>query len=100
MEGHLTACRELTFGTYPTARPGSTLYLMNNHSIAPTSVPQSFFLDGRAECGECGAHVRPSTATRALVRISNPPRGTAWCSVCCTTTDYELESRPVVQLFG
>ena len=64
---------------------------MNNHWIAPTSVPRTVFLDGRAECHVCGAHVRPSMATKAFVRIVVASTATAWCSVCTMTTEYDLE---------
>ena len=83
----------MTFGTYPESQSRSTLYLMNYHWTVPTSVARATFLDGRAECQKCGAHVRPSMETSAFVRISSASTGTAWCSVCCTRTEYDLEPR-------
>ena len=64
---------------------------MNTYKLAPTPVLRTLFLDGHAECQKCRAHVRPSMAMTALVRVSNVPTATAHCSVCSTLNDYVLE---------
>jgi hypothetical protein len=46
------------------------------------SRPQRVFADNRAECRLCGAHVR--------INYRNAKSAAAWCSVCCTTSVYNL----------
>jgi len=74
---------------------GSTLYLMNNYWTRPTPVLRSLFLGDQAECRTCHAHVRPSIVTRAFVRKASASTASAWCTVCSTTTEYDLEPRCV-----
>jgi len=66
---------------------------MNNYWTKPTSVLRGLFLDGHAECRTCHAHVRPSMVTSAFVRRATASKASAWCPVCSTTTDYDLEPR-------
>jgi hypothetical protein len=66
---------------------------MNNYAMSPTPVLRTLFLDGHAECRTCRAHVRPSKASVASARTSSARIESAWCSVCCTRTDYELQPR-------
>jgi putative hemolysin len=69
---------------------------MATYTITPLSVPRSHFLDGLAECATCGAHVQPSMTTSAFVRRSVASSASAFCAICGTTTDYQLEPRRVV----
>jgi hypothetical protein len=69
---------------------------MTTYFITPVSVTRSLFLEGLAECATCGAHVQPSAITRAFVRRIAASSASAWCAVCCNTTDYRLEPRRVV----
>ena len=54
-------------------------------NIAP--LPQQIFSTDRAECRECRAHVR--------LAYRNARDAQAWCSVCCTTSVYDLRPRSV-----
>ncbi len=54
-------------------------------------VQRAAFLDGRVECPECRAYVRPSVDTKALVRSGASIPAAAWCSVCCSTRLYVME---------
>jgi hypothetical protein len=69
---------------------------MTTYFITPLSVTRSHFLDGLAECATCGAHVRPSLTTSTFVRRFMPSSAKAFCTICSTTTDYQLEPRRVV----
>lgn len=57
----------------------------------PISVERAVFLDGRVECPDCRAHVRPSGDTKAFVRTGARTPAAAWCSVCCSTRLYVME---------
>jgi hypothetical protein len=64
---------------------------MNERWIPPVSVKRTVFLAGHAECTTCRAHVRPTPAAIALARVVTAKKATAWCSVCCTPTTYDLD---------
>jgi hypothetical protein len=50
-------------------------------------LPQQIFSADRAECRKCRAHVR--------LGYRNARNAAAWCSVCCTTSVYDIAPRPV-----
>lgn len=56
----------------------------------PISVGRAQFLDGRVECPDCRAHVRPTFAVTELVRTGTSTPAAAWCSVCCSTHSYVM----------
>ena len=58
----------------------------------PISVARAVFLAGHVECPDCRAHVRPSVGTKALVRAGASIPAAAWCSVCCSTHLFVMES--------
>jgi hypothetical protein len=80
----------MTFRAISAPRAGDTVALMNNMHVTPTTVSRAVFLGGRASCSTCGVHVRPGTSSSAFVRIYRTPLGSAWCSVCGTTTNFDL----------
>ncbi|MDQ2952532.1 MAG: hypothetical protein M3R54_09745 [Chloroflexota bacterium] len=55
-------------------------------------VPRIAFLEGRIECPDCRAHVRPSEVATALVLAGVSGPTAAWCSVCCSTRLYVMET--------
>ena len=69
---------------------------MTTYFITPMSVTRSLFLAGLAECSTCGSFVKPSAMTSAFVRRFLPSSAKAFCMLCSTTTDYQLEPRRVV----
>jgi hypothetical protein len=59
--------------------------LVTGLNIAP--LPQQIFSTDRAKCRKCRAHVR--------LGYRNAHNAAAWCSVCCTTSVYDIAPRPV-----
>jgi hypothetical protein len=54
------------------------------------SVPVVLLAEGRVECRTCRAHVR--------VIARGGHTAAAWCSVCCSTSIYDIEpARPDAQ---
>ena len=79
----------------PLSRFGGPLDASRMHEInvldRPISVERAVFLDGRVECPDCRAHVRPGVDTKAFVRAGASIPAGAWCSVCCSTRLYVME---------
>lgn len=82
----------MTFGSIQGSDKGHAVG-MDNYWVRPTTVQRTIFLDGQALCRKCKAHVRPSKAESAFVRLSGASTAIAWCSVCTTTTNFDLEPR-------
>ncbi len=80
----------MTFGPYLETRPRTTVGLMSALVATQTianSRPQKVFSQDLVECRCCGAHVR--------LGYSNGRNAAAWCTVCCTTSVYDIAPRTV-----